>query len=500
MRHEVRAIALAVPLCLLLAASPSTARAAAADAAEAVPKDHPRLLQALRLLEVWVEAQRAYERIPGVSMGVVVDQDLVWSRGFGLAHRETRAPATPETVYSICSISKLFTSIAVMQLRDAGKLRLDDPVSEHLPWLDIEQAFPDGPPITVEGLLTHSSGLPRESDHSYWTGPDFTFPTHEQIVERVSDQRTLYPAARAFQYSNLGLTLAGELVASESGQAYGDYVREHILEPLGMSSTFTDIPRELAGGRLATGYARRQREGERAALPLFETRGIAPAAGFASTVGDLARFASWQLRLLERGGSEVLSANTLREMQRVHWVEPDWKTTWGLGFAIDRREDQTFVGHGGACPGYRTQVLLHPKSKVGVVFLSNAIDVDTGLFAQNAFRIVSRALDDAKKPAKPPTASAASPAPDLGRFTGLYSSAWDESAIVPWKDGLASVDLPTRDPLAALTELRHVEGNVFRRVRDDGELGETVTFEEKDGAVSRLRWHGNYSERTAALP
>jgi CubicO group peptidase (beta-lactamase class C family) len=490
--------ALGLFFAMLSVSMPGTAHAtpAAADA-EAVAHDHPRLRQALHLLEVWVEAERAYQRLPGISMGIVHDQDLLWSHGFGFAHLESREPATSDTIYSICSISKLFTSIAVMQLRDAGKLRLDDPVGDHLPWFEIEQAFPEGPAVTVEGLLTHSAGLPRESDHHYWTGPDFPFPTREEIAARVSAQRTLYPAGRTFQYSNLGLTLAGELVAAKSDQPYDDYLRKHVLDPLGMTDTHTEVPAALAGGRLATGYGRRQREGDRAPLELFQARGIAPAAGFASTVGDLARFASWQLRLLEHGGSEVISANTLREMHRVHWVEPDWKTTWGLGFAVSRRENDTFVGHGGACPGYRSQLLLHPKSELAVVFLSNAIDVDTGLFALGAFRIVSGALEDAKKPASPPSDGAAAATTDLERFAGLYSSAWDETAIVPWKDGLAALDLPTRDPLAALTELRHVEGNVFRRVRDDGELGETVSFEEREGLVTRLLWHGNYSERLA---
>ena len=147
-------------------------------------------------------------------MAIVHDQDLIWSRAWGSADLEANKPAEPDTIYSICSISKLFTSVAVMQLRDEGKLKLDDPVEKHLPWFDLKKTFPDSPPITIEGLLTHSSGLPRESDHPYWTGPDFPFPTREQIIERLSNQETLYPAETYFQYSNLGLTLAGEFAVA----------------------------------------------------------------------------------------------------------------------------------------------------------------------------------------------------------------------------------------------------------------------------------------------
>ena len=126
-------------------------------------EQNPRVRQAIRLLEIWLDAQRDYEQIPGLSVAVVHDQDVVWKGAYGFADLAKKTPASPDTIYSICSISKLFTSIAVMQQRDAGKLRLDDPVAKHLPWFTIKRTDPDGPEITIEGLLTHSSGLPREA-------------------------------------------------------------------------------------------------------------------------------------------------------------------------------------------------------------------------------------------------------------------------------------------------------------------------------------------------
>jgi CubicO group peptidase (beta-lactamase class C family) len=152
--------------------------ASSSIAAQSV-EQNPRVKQALNLLQVWLDGQRAYQQIPGVSAAVVYDQQLLWSAGFGYADVSRKTPATPSTIYSICSISKLFTSIGVMQLRDEGKLRIDDPVARHIPWFKIKRGDPSGPEITIEGLLTHSSGLPRESDFPYWTGPEFTFPTRE---------------------------------------------------------------------------------------------------------------------------------------------------------------------------------------------------------------------------------------------------------------------------------------------------------------------------------
>ena len=133
--------------------------------------DDPRVATALKIIEVWVDAQLAYEDIPGMSIGVVYDQELIWSRGFGFADVSKKRPATPGTIYSICSISKLFTSISIMQLWEQGKLRLDDSIKKHLPWFSIQDKYPDAPEITIQGILTHSSGLPREADYPYWTGP-----------------------------------------------------------------------------------------------------------------------------------------------------------------------------------------------------------------------------------------------------------------------------------------------------------------------------------------
>ena len=312
--------------------------------------DDPRVATALELIEIWIDAQVDYLDIPGASAAIVHDQDLIWSRGFGSAHLEDGVAAAPDTIYSICSISKLFTSISVMQLRDEGLLRLDDPISDHLEWFGIEDSHPGTGEIDLQGVLTHSAGLPRESDFPYWTGPDYPFPEREEIIATVSNQEELYPADLNYQYSNLGLTLAGEVVAAVSGQPYAEYVQEHILDPLGLDSTSPEIPEAHRGGRLATPYSRTDRDGKRTAIDFYQVRGVAPAAGYASTVEDLGRFASWQFRLLENGGAEVLHANTLREMQRVHFVGESFQSYRGLGFSVSRRDGIPLSGTAGRVP------------------------------------------------------------------------------------------------------------------------------------------------------
>jgi CubicO group peptidase (beta-lactamase class C family) len=456
--------------------------------------ERPKVAAALEAVRVWLEAARDFGQLPGVSAAIVHDQDVLWIGGFGYADLARQAPAGPETIYSICSISKLFTSIAVMQQRDAGRLRLDDPVRKHLPWFDITQVAPEGGEVTVEGLLTHASGLPRESDQPYWTGPEFAFPTREAIIAGLQNQKTLYPAETYFQYSNLGLTLAGEVASAAAGQPYPALVRSQILDPLGLSSTFPEMPAEHRGGRLATGYGAIGRDGARAVMPFFEAKGIAPAAGYASTAADLARFASWQFRLLAKGGTEVLNVNTLREMHRVHWVDPDFETTWGLGFSVTRLGDTTFVGHAGSCPGFRTQLMLDPLARLATIFMTNAQGVDTSAFSRAMYDLVAPAIKEATKPDGP----APKPAdPSLEAYLGSYSTGFSgEVAIVRWEDGLASLGLPTMDPKRALTRLRKTGEHTFRRVRKDDALGEELVFEVgPEGKATRLEWHSNYYRR-----
>jgi CubicO group peptidase (beta-lactamase class C family) len=444
---------------------------------------------AFRLIERWMEAQREYQHLPGLSASITKDQELIWSKAYGFSNVATKVPSTPSTVYSICSISKLFTAIAIMQLYDEGKLRLDDPISAILPDFNLRQQFKDSGPITIRSLLTHSSGLPRESEYPYWTGPDFPFPSIEQVDSKLKDQQTLYPASTYFQYSNLGLTLLGEVVEKVSGKKYNDYVNEKIIKPLQLNATHPYLPKDEWGKKMAIGYSAMTREGNREPVALFDARGITAAAGFSSTVEDLSRFASWQFRLLEKGGAEIINSSTLKEMHRVQWMDPDWTTSWGLGFSVSKQGNVTMVGHGGSCPGYRSTLQMDPKEKMAFSVMINAGGESPEFFAREIRELI------AKIPKEKQTLKAGV---DLNKYAGSYSSQpWgSEFMIVPWYGDLAIVDLPASNPDEAMTLLRHIEGNKFKRVRSDKTLGEEHIFEtDTSGKVTRVLRHSKYSKK-----
>ena len=453
-------------------------------------RDHPEVQGALAIVDAWIDGVRDYREVPGISVGFVHDQQLVFSKGYGFANLRRKVPADADTIYSICSISKLFTAIAVMQMRDAGELTLRDPVADHLPWFDIQQAHTDAGPARIEGLLTHSSGLPRESDFPYWAGESFPFPTREAVIAQLSNQETLYPADTRFQYSNLALTLAGEIAAQRAGQPYAQYVQKAILDPLEMTDTRPLFPKKLHGKQMAIGYEGMDRARKREPVEPFFTRGITPAAGFTSTVNDLAEFASWQFHVLAGEPSTVLSANTLREMHRVHWIDPDWKLTWGLGFAVRQVDGQTVVGHGGACPGYITSFELIPKHKIAAIALTNAADGPAGNVATAMLKTIGAAVQKATKPAAEKKEASVI---DLTAYSGNYgSSIWGgERAIRVWDDKLAMISLPS-NTIGEITKLKHVESDVFVRVTDSGEEREQVEFQRSEaGRVTGFKTHSN---------
>jgi CubicO group peptidase (beta-lactamase class C family) len=446
--------------------------------------------EAFRLVEVWLDAQKDYEKLPGISASVVEDQEILWKGAFGLANPEENLKTTPSTLCSICSISKLFTAVAIMKLYDEGKLRLDDQVSELLPHYNLKQQYKESGPITVRSLLTHSSGLPRESAQPYWTGPDFPFPTREEIDENLASQKTLYPASTYFQYSNLGLTLLGEIVEQVSGMPYETYVKEEILNPLGILDTRPEMPEDLYGNQLAVGYSALNREGKRQKVNFFQARGITPAAGFTSNVEDLGRFASWQFRLRDSTLVEILKPSTLKYMQSVHWTDPDWKLTWGLGFVVRKGPDgNTWVGHGGSCPGYRSSFQLDLKNKRGYAVMINSSGTNPGKYINGIHGILGKVKD---------SMDAKSTSGDLKQYTGYYNSMpWaSEEYIGTWGGKLVILDLPADNPARAMTFFKHIEGDTFRRIRDDDELGETLVFErDESGAIARYQRHGNYTTK-----
>jgi D-alanyl-D-alanine carboxypeptidase len=470
------------PLALLgaLLISPALAGQTRPD-----PASDPDVQGAIRLFSAWMEGQIAYRGLPGVAVGVVADQDLVWSTGYGYADVAAKRPMTAETKFRMASHSKLFTATAIMQLREEGKLRLDDPVVTYLPWFRIKPAAPDDPPITIEQLLTHRSGMPREAgDH--WT--TYNFPTEEQLKALMPDREAAYSPEVRWKYSNLAYSVAGMVVEAVSGEPWADYVTRHIYQPLGMTSSSVD--RDVPG--LAVPYGRRMPDGSREVLPFVDARGMGSATGITSTVADMAKFVSAQFRTGPRGGNRILGTASLREMHRVRMMENTWTRGQGIGFSVSRVNDRLYIGHGGGYPGNTTQTVIQLDDKVGVIVLTNTNDSDPGGIAQQLMKTVGQAV--AKATAVKPVVVAWDPA--WARFAGLYRGRWGDAQVVLLKDRLVMIT-PNAPTIDEPTELEPMGGGRFRFTAPTGGgvVGEVVRFVEENGQVVRMITGDSYLDR-----
>ncbi len=461
----------------------------------AVAED-PEVQAQIRLFTAWIEGQMESRDLPGLTVGVVADQELAWARGFGYADRERGVPMDPSTRFRIASHSKLFAALAIVQLRDDGLLRLEDPVSAHLPWFQVQPASDTDPPITIEELLTHSSGLPREAD-DHWTTMDF--PTREELRALMPERQAAFAPETRWKYSNLAFGVAGLLVEELTGMDWADYVHMRILQPLEMQATTVD----QEDPELAVGYGRRMPDGSREIMPFMDSRGMAAATGMTSNVEDMARFVSAQFRAHPARGSGsdgagethasgILADASLRQMHRIRRLETDWSRGSGLGFAVSRDGGQVLVGHGGGYPGYTTQTFFDLDRRVGVIVLTNAQDSGPAAIAAQLMASVGDAVARAIRSEEPAVAWD----PSWSRFAGLYRGRGGDQRVVELHKRLVILNLgaPT---LQNLIELEPLGDGTFRHSAPTGggPVGEVVRFVEEDGQVIRMITGDSFVER-----
>ena len=447
--------------------------------------DDPDVQGAQRLFSAWLEGQIAYRALPGIVVGVVADQELVWVKGFGFADTQAKKPMTPATKFRMASHSKLFTATAIMQLREQGKLRLDDPVSKYLPWFQVKPAGDDDGPITIEQLLGHASGLPREAG-AHWT--TLEFPTEEEVRKLITDRQAAFAPQVRWKYSNLAYTIAGMVVEQVSGMRWADYVQRNIFQPLEMNASSVD--KNVEG--LAVGYNRRMPDGSREVLPFTDARGMASATGITSTVEDMAKFVSAQFRKGKMGGRQILSTGSLREMHRVRSLDNNWTSGTGIGFGVNRVGNKTYVGHGGGYPGYTTQTTIQLDDKVGVIVLTNTNDSNPGDIARQLMISVGDAV--AKASAQKPKVVAWDPS--WARFAGFYRGRGGDSHVVLLNQRLVIIS-PNATNLENPITLEPIGGGLFRYTAPGGggPVGEVVRFVEENGRVVRMITGDSYVDR-----
>ncbi len=432
-------------------------------------KTYPDLATELDIIEQLIEKKRHNALQPGLAIGLVYEGEPLWGKGFGMANLDLKTPMTLDTQFRIASITKTFTAVAILQLKEQGKLSLEDRLSDHLDWFELQH--PDGPPINLYHLLTHTSGLPRDATIPHWT--DNTFQSWEELVETTKQRKPYAAPLTSFGYSNLGYSLLGGVVESVSGMAWGDYLQQNILIPLGMSQT---IPMPKGNeSNLATGYLRTDAQHQRMAAPFVSTNGFSPSASFASTVNDLMKYATFHL---STSNHKLLSAYSLRDMHRPHWLNEDVQSGYGLGSGFNQLNEWRIMGHYGGYKGYLTAFTLCREHSLCAIVLSNSINSEPASYVDLIYKRILPELIKVKK-------ESAKAYPAWQDYVGVYSSDWFEAMIVVKEGQLQFIALdPAGMPTGTLTATNepdiftfHWRGNpteVARFQRD--ESGKVIKF------------------------
>jgi CubicO group peptidase (beta-lactamase class C family) len=434
-------------------------------------------------LERLVRVAQAERRSPSVVAAVVHGRDVVWSTAVGIAAPGSggdagadRAAATPTTAptpatvdhaYRVGSITKTFTAVAILQLRDQGALDLDDRLEQHL-------AVPAHRGPTIRRLLAHLSGLQREPPGAIWQS--LVDHDEQELLARLPEAEQALPPGQRFHYSNLAFALLGQVVARRAGAPYETVVRERLLEPLGLARTSFDPTAPHAQGLYV-------RPWEDAVDPEPHVRLVATAAAAQlwSTAADLCAWGAF----LADPDPAVLAPGTAEELRVPQTIsdEAAWLRGFGLGVILYRRGERIYVGHGGAMPGFLAEVVYAPKDRVGAVVLVNTTaGFDTQALALDLAEKAAEALagPDEWRPGR--TAPAA--------LRSVLGSWWLEGAELTfrWRDDALEAQ-PVGAALGRFVSRFAPEGDDLYRVAAGRERGELLRLHRgPEGAVESMTW------------
>jgi CubicO group peptidase (beta-lactamase class C family) len=385
-------------------------------------------------------------------------------------------------LYGIASITKTFTGTAVMRLRDAGLLDLDDPAVAWLPELRA-MASPFGPveAVTIRRMLSHESGLATEPPGTDWAIPAYQGAA-DQTLRRASEIAVTLPPHARHKYSDLAYQLLGEIVTRVSGMPYPRYVREAILDPLGMSATgFPPLPADLLARR-ATGYDWRALSD--AMDPAPDMPPVWAEGGLWSCIADLATWVSFQLGAYWDAASPVLAAASLREMHQPRYLADErWTQAWGISWCATRQEDISWIGHSGGIPGFTCTICFDPTTQVGAIALLNGTSGSAALGIDLA--AAARRLVMAQPPAiTPPVPVPAGFRPLLGIYARPGLGGW--VIRLEWRDGKLAFTT-AESPVWQLILTPTDDPNLFTIARECDLPGENVIFQRlPDGRVTSV--------------
>jgi CubicO group peptidase (beta-lactamase class C family) len=338
-----------------------------------------------------MEEHRTEFGVPALQMGVLKDGNVVFAGAGGIGNSRTHRAITTQSLFHMASLSKPFVATAILQLAEQGKLGLEDPVQDHLPYFKLKDERYRL--ITIRQVLAHTSGLPDVRDYE-WDAPRHDDGAAERYVRSLSNLGLLSAPGATFHYSNIGYDILGDVIAKASGMSFEAYMGEHIFKPLTMkNSTFlkVEVPDSLAVSPHHRGLFTFFTVRPGSVYPY--NRAHAPSSTLHSNVNDMLKFCAAMLDSTQAGGAQLLGP----ESRRMAWTEQadqgladarkaEWMGRVGLGWFIGSYKGHRMISYVGADPGFRASVALIPDKSIAVVVMGNSDTMRVG-------RLVRGALD-----------------------------------------------------------------------------------------------------------
>lgn len=323
------------------------------------------------------------KKLPGVAYGIIYQGKLIHAKGIGLGQIPGKIPANPQSVFRIASMSKSFTSMAILKLRDQGKLHLDEPASKYVPELKGQKLVSqDGPEITIRHLMTHGAGFPEDNP---WGDRQLGISDAAFSAMLKKGIQFSNNPGNTYEYSNMGFALLGRIIQHISKKSYQNYIQEEIWKPLGMKNTYWEYEK-VPKGSLALGY--RYINSEWIEQPMEHDGAYGAMGGMLTTIEDFAKYVAFHLSAWpERDEAEKgpVKRSSVREMQfpwNISGINPmnkypNGKTGMSVsayGYGLSWTKDyaqRTSIAHSGGLPGFGSQWRIFPAYDLGIISFSN---------------------------------------------------------------------------------------------------------------------------------
>ncbi len=439
---------------------------------------------ALHLIDNWLDFQTYIKEIPGIAVGIFVEDEIIFKKEYGYAELENKTKLTDQHLFRIASHSKLFTATAIMKLYHEDKLSIDDRISKYLPWFRSENDK-NLQQVRIRHLLTHSSGVTRDGKTAHWT--TYKFPEIKEIMDQVMEGISYFETNEILKYSNFGFTLLGQIIEVVSGKSYNDYIQKEIIDPLEMKNTYTDV-NETNISKHATGYKIKYPGKQREKVEHVQAKIMDPATGLSSTVEDLIKFYEAHFY-----GNDILFPDYIkREMQRIQYKGKS--ANRGLGFGVVNLSDKPLVGHGGGYPGFITRSGLIQNKKLILVVLTNTINGPAFILLNGIYKIIEflekkKGELELKENEK---------LIDFKEIIGFYESDWGISLFSQIGPKLVLIDPFADNPAEFIQIFKHKKDYTFTAPKDQSFSSPGQDIEFIDGPDEKKIFvdsHGGKNKR-----